>query len=274
MYVVKLIILDPPLTFEQVTGTYSSIVKFYTNGNTAYTLFTGSAATHPVALLEYSTNEGGWNVILHCANLAAGCTPQINFAPSGGFTAQTIQLRLTNTGGSILTVTKSKPLEGLELGATNPATDFFEGQTIMPGKSAFASVLFSPGAAILNADDVVHSGAWTLNTDDQTFGVHVITFNGVVTSKKIGPLTSNGQSLYKYLGCYQDFINNVRLEPKQLVNASLTNGWCQSQALSAGAVFAGSEYMTECWIGNVIPSSAVKGADSQCGYNCGGDSSQ
>ncbi|KAH9222596.1 WSC domain-containing protein [Leptodontidium sp. 2 PMI_412] len=257
-----------------VTGTYSSIVKFYTNGNTAYTLFTGSAATNPVALLEYSTNEGGWNTIAHCANLVTGCVPQINFAPSGGLTAQTIQLRLTNNGGSVLTVTKSKPLEGAELGATNPSTDFFEGQTIMPGKSALASVLFSPGAAILNADNIVYSGAWTLNTDDQTFGVHVITFNGIVTSKKTGPLTSTGQSLYKYLGCYQDYINNVRLEPKQINNVSLTNGWCQSQALSAGVVFAGTEYMTECWIGNVIPGTTLKGLDSQCGYNCGGDSTQ
>lgn len=257
-----------------MTGTYSSIVKFYTNGNTAYTLFTGSAATNPVALLEYSTNEGGWNTIAHCANLVTGCVPQINFAPSGGLTAQTIQLRLTNNGGSVLTVTKSKPLEGAELGATNPSTDFFEGQTIMPGKSALASVLFSPGAAILNADNIVYSGAWTLNTDDQTFGVHVITFNGIVTSKKTGPLTSTGQSLYKYLGCYQDYINNVRLEPKQINNVSLTNGWCQSQALSAGVVFAGTEYMTECWIGNVIPGTTLKGLDSQCGYNCGGDSTQ
>ncbi|KAH7330380.1 hypothetical protein BKA65DRAFT_565638 [Rhexocercosporidium sp. MPI-PUGE-AT-0058] len=257
-----------------VTGTYSSIVKFYTNGNTAYTLFTGSAATNPVALLEYSTNEGGWNTIAHCTNLVTGCVPQINFAPSGGLTTQTIQLRLTNQGGSVLTVTKSKPLEGTELGATNPSTDFFEGQTIMPGKSALASVLFSPNAAILNGDDIVYSGAWTLNTDDQTFGVHVITFNGIVTSKKTGPLTSTGQSLYKYLGCYQDYINNVRLEPKQINNVSLTNGWCQSQALTAGVVFAGTEYMTECWIGNVIPSPTLKGLDSQCGYNCGGDSTQ
>lgn len=208
--------------------------------------------------------------IPHCTDLVAGCIPQVNFAPSGGLTAQTIQLRLTNNGGSVLTVTKSKPLEGAELGATNPSTDFYEGQTIMPGKSAIASVLFSPGAAILNADDVTYQGAWTLNTDDQTFGVHVITFNGVVTSKKTGPLTSSGQSLYKYLGCYQDYINNVRLEPKQINNVSMTNGWCQSQALTAGVVFAGTEYMTECWIGNVIPSSTLKGLDSQCAYTCGG----
>ncbi|KAK0100032.1 hypothetical protein ONS95_013153 [Cadophora gregata] len=257
-----------------ITGTYSSIVKFYTNGNTAYTLFTGSAATNPVALLEYSTNEGGWVTIPHCTDLVTGCIPQVNFAPSGGLTAQTIQLRLTNNGGSVLTVTKSKPLEGAELGATNPSTDFYEGQTILPGKSAIASILFSPGAAILNADDVTYSGAWTLNTDDQTFGVHVITFNGVVTSKKTGPLTSSGQSLYKYLGCYQDYVNNVRLEPKQINNASLTNGWCQSQALAAGVVFAGTEYMTECWVGNVIPSPTLKGLDSQCAYTCGGSSNE
>jgi hypothetical protein len=250
------------------------MLQVYTDGGNAYTVFTGSAATVPIALLEYSNGEGGWNTIPHCADTTTGCTYEIDFAPSGGLTTQTIQVRLTNNGGSALTVTKSKPLEGTVLGATNPDTDFSEGLAIVPGSFDTASVIFAPGASILNADTVYYSGTWTLNTDDLTFGVHVLNFTGSVVSAKTGPIKADGSSLFKYLGCYQDYVNNVRLEPKQYVNTNNTNGLCQTQAQTYGAVFAGTEYMTECWVGSVIPSSTVLVSDAFCSYSCAGDATQ
>lgn len=184
-------------------------------------------------------------------------------------------MRMSNVGGSALTITKSKPLEGAVLGATNPGTDFSEGSSIVPGSSESASVLFAPGAAILNADSIFYSGQWTLNTDDLTFGVHTINFTGSVVSTQVGPTLPSGNAQYKYLGCYQDYINNVRLEPKEYVNANNTNGLCQTQALAAGMVFAGTEYMQECWVGNVIPGASILAAeDNMCGYACAGDATQ
>lgn len=250
------------------------MLEVYSDGGNAYTVFTGSAATVPIATLEYSNGEGGWTTIPHCTTPSTGCTYEIDFAPSGGLTTQTIQLRLTNNGGSALTVTKSKPLEGAVLGATNPDTDFSEGSSIVPGSYDLASIVFAPGAAVLNADSLFYSGAWTLNTDDLTFGVHVLNFTGTVTSTQTGPKSSTGTAQYKYLGCYQDYINNVRLEPKEYVNTNNTNGMCQTQALAYGAVFAGTEYMSECWVGSVIPSASLKGSDNQCNYACAGDASQ
>jgi hypothetical protein len=226
-------------------------------------------------LLEYSNGEGGWTTIPDCSTPSAGCTVEIDFAPSGGLTEQTIQLRLTNNGGSALTITKSKPLEGAELGATNPDTDFSEGLAIVPGKYALASVFFTPGASILNANPIFYSGTWTLNTDDLTFGVHVLNFTGAVISTQTGPKNSAGTSLYKYLGCYQDYINNVRLEPTQEYNnVNNTNGLCQTQGLALGLIFAGTEYMTQCWLGSIIPPTTALVADSFCSYNCAGDSTQ
>jgi hypothetical protein len=258
-----------------VTGTYFSLLEIYSDGGNAYTIFTGSAATVPIALLEYSNGEGGWNTIPHCSNPSNGCTYEIDFAPSGGLTSQTIQMRMSDVGGSALTITKSKPLEGSVLGASNPDTDFSEGSSVVPGSSELASVLFAPGAAILNADSIFYSGQWTLNTDDLTFGVHTINFTGTVVSTQVGPTLPSGNARYKYLGCYQDYINNVRLEPKEYVNANNTNGLCQTQALAAGMVFAGTEYMQECWVGNVIPTASLLAAeDNMCGYACAGDSTQ
>jgi WSC domain len=250
------------------------MLQVYTDGGNAYTLFTGSAATNPIALLEYSNGEGGWTTIPDCSVPLNGCTFEIDFAPSPGLTQQTIQLRLSNNGGSVLTITKSKPLEGTELGATNPDTDFSEGLPIVPGDYAIASVLFSPTASVLNAPNVYYSGTWTLNTDDLTFGVHVLNFTGTVVSTKTGPMTATGSALYQYLGCYQDFINNVRIEPQEYANVNNTNGLCQTQAYNFGAIFAGTEYMTECWVGSVIPSASLLVADSYCSYACAGDSTQ
>lgn len=259
---------------SNITGNFFTMLEVYSDGGNAYTVFTGSAATTPVALLEYSNGEGGWNTIPHCTDTTNGCSYEIDFAPTGGLTAQTIQLRLTNNGGSALTITKSKPLEGTELGATNPDTDFSEGLAIVPGDYELASILFSPGASILNADDVHYSGTWTLNTDDLTFGVHVLNFTGTVVSTKTGPVTAQGNALFKYLGCYQDYINNVRLEPKQYISTNNTNGYCQTQGQAYGAVFAGTEYQTECWVGSVIPASTTLVSDSYCSYSCAGDATQ
>lgn len=257
-----------------MTGTYFTTLQVYSNGGNAYTIFTGSAATSPIALLEYSNGEGGWITIPDCADPAGGCTAQVPFAPSPGLTQQTITLRLTNKGGSALTVTKSKPLEGTVLGATAPNTDFSEGLTIVPGSSTTASVYFFPGASSLNSPTVYYSGAWTLNTDDLTFGVHTINFTGALTSPQVGPKTPDGSALYKYLGCYLDNTNGGRIEPHESDNVNQTNALCQTTALAGGAVFAGTEYMTQCFYGSVIPSASVLAADSFCSYACGGDSSQ
>ncbi|KUJ19894.1 WSC-domain-containing protein [Mollisia scopiformis] len=260
---------------SNVTGTYYSLLEVYSDGGNAYTIFTGSAATVPVALLEYSNGEGGWTTIPHCTTPSAGCTYEIDFSPSPGLTSQTIQLRMSNNGGSALTVTKSKPLEGAVLGATNPDTDFYEGSSVVPGSYELASVVFAPGASVLNAGSLFYSGAWTLNTDDLTFGVHTLNFTGTVVSTQTGPMLSAGNARYKYLGCFQDYINNVRLEPKEYVSAANnTNGLCQTEALAAGMIFAGTEYMQECWVGNIIPSASLQVEDNLCGYACAGDPTQ
>jgi hypothetical protein len=212
-----------------VTGTYYTALQVYSNGGNAYSIFTGSAATSPIALLEYSNGEGGWTTIPGCQDPIAGCTNEIDFAPSFGLTQQTIVLRLTNYGGSALTIAKSKPLEGTVLGATAPNTDFSGGLSIIPG---------------------------------------------TLTSHQVGPKTSTGNSPYKYLGCYLDFTNSVRIEPQETVNVNMTNGLCQTTAQAAGFIFAGTEYMTQCFSGSIIPSPSLLVADSYCSYSCGGDATQ
>jgi hypothetical protein len=193
---------------------------------------------------------------------------------SSGVASTSVMLRFTNHGGSALTVDKSKPPIGGVIFAENPDTEFTEALSIAPNASSTATVLFQPAAPVLNSPNKQYSALWTLNTNDVKFGVHVVNFTGTAISKKAGPMKANGDALYQYLGCYQDSVN-FRIEAKGYQNPNVnTNGLCQNQSYAAGAVFAGTEYQVECWVGNVIPSPSLKVSDSLCNYQCAGDNTQ
>lgn len=266
-----------PALFNTTTvGNSYSILTIFSNGGSSYVLFSGTADTLPRALLEQSTNEGGWITIPDCAVPSDGCTIQIDVGslPGTGSLLQTI--RLTNNGGSDLTITKSKPPTGAVLGATNPTTDFSEGLEIHPGNKSTATVFFQPGSAQLNSLPVEYFGAWTLNTDDLAFGVHVINFTATLAPPQVGPLLSDGSARFKWLGCFTDGAA-ARIESNEVDNGSNnTNGLCQQQALAANFPFAGTEYQTQCWTGFAVPPSSAKVADLSCQtqYVCPGDATQ
>jgi len=193
---------------------------------------------------------------------------------SSGVASTSVVLRFVNQGGSVLTIDKSKPPIGGVIFAENPDTELTEVTHIAPNASATATVLFQPAPPVLNSPNVQYSALWTLNVNDVNFGVHVVNFTGTVVSKKAGPMTANGNALYQYLGCYQDN-QNFRIEAKNYENTGInSNGLCQNQSYAAGDVFAGTEYMVECWVGNVIPNPSLKVADALCNYQCAGDSTQ
>jgi WSC domain-containing protein len=252
-----------------ITGTYGTILNIYSDGGNPYTILTGTASTTPIALLERSTNEGGWSAVADCTIPSDGCAIQLDM----GTVATTNTLRFTNKGGSDLEITKSKPPggSGAVIGASNPTTDFSEGLIIPAGKSTSAVVYFSPGLTRLNSISIVYFGTWTVNTNDLRFGVHDLNFTGTLVSPQVGPLFANGSAIFKYLGCFQDNTGS-RIEPNVQRSPNNTNGLCQTNAMAAGSAFAGTEYQTECWTGSAIPSASLKVADSLCtGYTCAGD---
>jgi hypothetical protein len=226
----------------QSVGSYFSILTVWSDGGSAYTTLTGSANTSPIALLERSTNEGGWQTIPDCAVPDQGCVTQIDLGDSPGFTSSNVTLRLNNNGGSALVVTKSKPPLGVVF-AANPNTDFPEGFELGVGKNTTAVVFFQPGASTLNSDPIVYSGAWTLNTNDLLFGVHVLNFTGRLVARQDGPRMSDGSSRFKYLGCYQDSTTS-RIESTSFAITNNTNGACQQKAMTygVGVPFAGTEF--------------------------------
>ena len=111
-------------------------------------------------------------------------------------------------------ITKSKPPEGVELTDANPSEDLPEGGQIAPNSYSDAAILFTPSPELspINADPRPVNGTWTLNTDDLTFGVHVVTFTGSVVVPQHGPLNAAGQSIYKYSNSLAQRSNSLLLE--------------------------------------------------------------
>jgi iron transport multicopper oxidase len=149
--------LTIPLTFHATaTGAYSTFVQWWTTGGTGYLILTASGSTAPVANISVSTVEGGWNyyepVTLDFGNVPAGTT-------------QSKYIRICNSGGSTLTITKSKPPIQSELLAPNAGTDLHEAQTIAVNSCALGQVSIVAAPLGVNRLDHNVSDIWTLNTE-------------------------------------------------------------------------------------------------------------
>ncbi|CAZ85758.1 unnamed protein product [Tuber melanosporum] len=234
-------------------GNYHSVFQIWSDGGAQYILLTGVATFEPKAVLEVSTAEGGWST-----------GDLIDFGPQLAGVSLIRQIRLRNTGGSALTITKSKPPEGAELTATNPTGELSEGLKIPPEGSAVGNSI---------------NGSWTLNTDDLTFGVHNVLVQGVILSRQLGPLLLDGTSRYKYLGCYKDAVAGRLLDKNNNLKLNNENGICQQTCLGQGYIFAGTDelqYHQECWCGNRVPNKIYLYEESanKCTWTCTADKSQ
>jgi HYDIN/CFA65/VesB-like, Ig-like domain/PQQ-like domain len=139
------------VTFDPTeVGTFESKIELETTGGDGAIGLTGSAGLPGALQIANETNEYG-------------------SVPVGSSATKTFTI--TNTGGTTVTVTKSKPPSGGEFAAT---TLLPEGTTIAPGESVSETVAFTPEAA------GEASGVWVINADDTT-GLHEVKFSGVGT---------------------------------------------------------------------------------------------
>ena len=136
-----------PLKFlANVTGSYTSFLELWTTGGAGNAFLTGSASTAPIANISVSNVEGGWDysspVVMNFGNVLAGTTVTRN-------------IRICNSGGSALTITKSKPPIDTELLAPNAGVDLHEAQTIDVNSCALGAV--SIVAAPLGVNHLDHT---------------------------------------------------------------------------------------------------------------------
>jgi hypothetical protein len=139
------------LTFEPTTeGNFSGEIGMETTGGNGFVGLSGSAA--PPGVLKISSEQNEFGAI------------EIGKSAQKSFT-------ISNTGGTAVTITKSKPPSGGEFAAT---TSLSEGTTIAPGETLTETVAFTPTAA------GPASAAWAINGTDTT-GLHEVAFSGTGT---------------------------------------------------------------------------------------------
>ena len=147
--------ISVPTTFSAANGVgdYLSYFQVYSDGGNQYIILEGSASSAPVANFSISTSEGGWidSTDLDFGSVAPGATA-------------TRQIRICNQGGSVLSITKSKPPLGI-IRATSPGIDLHEGQSIPVNTCAYGTIVFAPLTEPPNVADFQVTNSWTLNVD-------------------------------------------------------------------------------------------------------------
>ncbi len=144
-------------------GTFNDNIGLETTGGNGVIGLSGSAGSAGVLKITNETNDYG--------------QAQVAGTVTKSFT-------IINTGGTNVTITKSKPPIG---GAFAATTSLPEGTTIQPGESVIESVAFTP------TGPGYASGVWQINGDDTT-GLHQVQFSGIgtVPAPATGSWTSNG----------------------------------------------------------------------------------
>ena len=144
-------------------GTFNDAIGMETTGGNGQVGLSGTAGSSGDLHVTSETNEYG--------PVAVGSTVTKSFT-------------ITNSGGTAVTITKSKPPIGGSFAAT---TLLQEGSTIQPGETVTEKVAFTPTAP------GYLSGSWQINGDDIS-GLHQVQFSGTgtVLAPVAGAWTTNG----------------------------------------------------------------------------------
>ena len=257
------------INFNPATsGNYAAFVLVNSNGGSALFDVVGQGGDVPVAKLEFQTPDGtGWAAFNNASYFSFG-----NVAEN---TSRYLKMRLTNIGGpnaSALSLTVSKPPFGDAglIGAVNNV-DLAEGTNLLAGQNATATLFCSVPKSQINTPSYNDAANWTMNLGDPNFGLQHIEFFCEATAPQYNDAGQNSTGLgqYGYVGCFEDADPNRELQVRISVSVNNTNEMCIAACSAAGYIFAGTEYVQECWCGNYRPKTLLP--DGNCNYGCAGN---
>jgi hypothetical protein len=213
------------VTFDPTAeGTFSGELALETTGGNGSVVLNGSAGPPGVLKVTSEQNEFG--------EVEVGKTATKSFT-------------LSNTGGTNVTIAKSKPPVG---GAFAATTSLAEGTTLAPGASLTETVTFTPTATGPT------TGVWLINGDDST-GLHEVSFagTGVQTfgTATVGPsadyFVAERKRVNRYALASAASVTKLRvyLAPAGPAGQQLLKGVLYADASSApGALLGVSEPLT------------------------------
>ncbi|CAK7205222.1 hypothetical protein SEUCBS139899_007989 [Sporothrix eucalyptigena] len=252
-----------------VGGNYTLYVQVLTNGGNQTFHIDANAGPGPTCLLEFQTPDGlSWVKYEKNMNFTFGNVTEN--------TSLTLLLRVTNNGTSDavpLSLTVSKPPFGVAgiIGAANQI-DLAEGTILNPGQSATASLYCAVPKEQWNTDTYYGAANWTMNTNDPNWDKQYIQFSCEAVSEQAPPLQSDGQGVYRYVGCFKENNPGRQLTNELYSSTNNTAAMCIAACAAGGYTYCGTQYNSECWAGNTIPVQEVD--DNDCNYPCSGSVNQ
>lgn len=152
--------------------------------------------------------------------------------------------------------------------------DLGEGIQLLPGESANATLFCSVPKSQINVDSYIATAQWTMNLGDPNFGKHDLKFICHAKAEQGGPIYTNGQGRYRYLGCFKENNPGRQLEQQLYGSNTLTNGQCMQDcfAHAKNFIYAATQYHRECWCGNTLP--LLKVGNEYCNFDCTGNGTQ
>lgn len=246
-------------------GNFVLYVSFTTNGGTEIVKITASTGSPALAVIEWEKPDGsGWVTWTPDSSLGFGNILQN--------TERRLKLRLTNGGGPgsvALEVPISKPPFGTGglIGAANQA-DLAEGTRIEAGQSAEATMICHAPKTNWNVDSKTERAAWTFNFNDPTMGKVNVPFDCTAVSQQGGPLTADGDGVYRYVGCFRENTPGRQLKQQILASDNMTADMCLKACAEKGFAYCGEQYHRECWGGPTPPNTPV--GEENCNFDCTG----
>ncbi|KAH7368772.1 WSC domain-containing protein [Plectosphaerella cucumerina] len=249
------------------SGTFGGHIRIISDGGDGDFTLSGRSGPAPQTLIEFQAlDESGWVTYETGQNFTFGNVTEN--------TTKSLRMRITNSAppGSVrLSLTVSKPPFGSGLIRAVNQIDLGEGTHLGPGESATAVIYCSVPRRQWNLNPYDATAFWFMNTNDPTFLYHNIQFACNAVSPQAPPLLDNGIGQYQYIGCFKEST------PRQLENQLYsipdnTIAKCIDACVEKDLIFCGTQYLSECWAGNNLPTERVD--DNNCNYHCSGDLNQ
>ncbi|KAL8339065.1 hypothetical protein RB598_007400 [Gaeumannomyces tritici] len=250
-------------------GNFTAYCVMTTSGGNAVISVTASTGAAPVAVLEWEKADGsGWVTWDKTSSLTFGNVLQN--------TEKGLKLRLRNgapPGSLPLRITISKPPFGVGgIISTRTASELGEGISLDPGEVSEANMFCAPPKAQWNTDSYTGKVAWTFNFNDLSLGKVDVPFDCKAIAQQGGPLNSDSQGVYRYIGCFRE--NNPSRQLAQQLGAdnAMTSNMCLQLCATKNYAYCGIQYHRECWGGPTIPK--LKVLEGNCNFDCSGDIGQ
>ncbi|KAK6435340.1 hypothetical protein LTR95_008475 [Oleoguttula sp. CCFEE 5521] len=227
-----------------------------------------------------NSNPNVWGAKLNVGGLiTTSSTTSPTLTTLSTSTSTSLILTTTSSTSTALSTT-STPLVTPTTTSSNPTTTTSSTTSTMTSTSSSTSTIptttsTSPTTSTLTTPTTTSTSS-TTSTTSSTTPVMTTSSSTTTTSTSSTSSTTASSSLpsgISYSGCFIDNAGSRTLPYNNGTSNTQTPAQCALACRGLGYRYSGSEYASECWCGNLVPTTKAS-ADSECSMPCKGDAAQ